>query len=305
MPKLHYEHIVAAACSWPWAIEEQKFLVIQSLLSRKARGEKIPKSEIQAAKQQARKSQPTPPGGVGLVGVYGTITQRADLFTEWSGGTSTEKVGQQIDAFAADPNVKAIVLDVDSPGGSVYGVAELADKIRAVAKDKKVIGVANSEAASAAYWIISQASEVVVTPGGQVGSIGVYRMHVDRSEELKLAGQSVTFVSAGERKVAGNSYGPLDQLGRQEIQKSVDDYYGLFTAAVAKGRGRQQSTVQKGFGKGGMVRAEEAVSEGMADKVGTLESVLSRYGLSTADVSPAAKADGSDVEVRKRRMRLG
>jgi signal peptide peptidase SppA len=300
-----YERIIAAAVNTPWAIDPVKLAVIESLLARKARGETIPQYEIEAAKQKQRKSGPTPPGGVGLVPIYGTITQRADLFTEWSGGTSTEKVGQQIDGYAADPNVKAIVLDVDSPGGSVYGVAELADKIRAVAKDKKVIGVANSEAASAAYWLLAQASEVVVTPSGQVGSIGVYVMHVDQSEAMKLVGRSVTFVSAGERKVAGNSYGPLDSLGKEELQKSVDDYYALFTGAVAKGRGRSKSTVQNGFGKGGMVRAEEAVAEGMADKVGTLEDVLGRYGLSVADVTPAAAEGRPEVEVRRRKLRLG
>lgn len=302
-----YERIVAAAVNTPWAVEPSKLAVIESFLARKARGEAIAQHEIEAAKkqQQSRKSQPTPPGGVGLVGVYGTITQRADLFTEWSGGTSTEKVGQQIDAFAADPNVKAIVLDVDSPGGSVYGVAELADKIRAVAKDKKVIGVANSEAASAAYWLISQCSEVVVSPNAQVGSIGVYMMHRDISEALKIAGQTITLVSAGERKVAGHSYGPLDPVGREVIQSSVDGYYDKFTKAVARGRGRAQSTVQNGFGRGAMVQAEQAVDEGMADKIGTLESVLSRYGLSIGDVSPAAAKSDSEVEIRKRKMRLG
>lgn len=300
-----YERLIAAAVASPWAIDPIKLAVISSFLSRKARGEQIPEYEIEAAKQKARKAGPTPPGGVGLVPIYGTITQRADLFTEWSGGTSTDAVGQRIDELSADPNVRAIVLDVDSPGGSVYGVAELADKIRAVAKDKKVIGVANSEAASAAYWLLSQASEVVVTPNGQVGSIGVYVMHVDQSEALRALGQEVTFVSAGERKVAGNSYGPLDQIGREELQKSVDDYYAKFTASVAKGRGRMQSTVQGGFGKGGMVRAEEAVSEGMADKIGTLESVLGRYGLSVAEATQAQSKDGrAAVETRKRKLLL-
>lgn len=300
-----YERIVSAAVATPWAIHPEKLRVIESFLGRKARGEAIPEWEIAAAKQSARKTGPTPPGGVGVIPVYGTITQRADLMTEWSGGTSTDEVGQRVGELAADPNVKAIVLDVDSPGGTVYGVAELADKIREAAKSKKVIGVANSEAASAAYWILSQASEVVVTPNGQVGSIGVYLMHVDQSEALKTLGENVTLLSAGERKTAGNPYGPLDQTGRAELQASVDDYYDKFTRAVARGRGKAQSTVQSGFGKGGMVRAEQAVSEGMADKVGTLDSVLSRYGLSTADVLPAAAAERPEVAVRKRRMLLG
>jgi signal peptide peptidase SppA len=300
-----YERVITACLAVPWAIHPEKLRVIQSILARKARGEAIPEAEIEAARQQQRKpSGPTPPGGVGLVPIYGTITQRADLFTEWSGGTSTEQVGQRIDQLAADPGVKAIVLDVDSPGGSVYGVAELADKIRAVAKDKKVTGVANSEAASAAYWILSQAGEVVVTPNGQVGSIGVYLMHVDQSEELKAIGRSVTLLSAGERKTAGNPYGPLDQLGREELQASVDDYYDKFVRAVARGRGRQPATVRDGFGKGGMVRSEQAVSEGMADRVATLDEVLSRYGVTTADLTAAAASAHHGVVVRRRRMLL-
>ena len=75
-------------------------------------------------------------------------------------------------------------------------------------------------------------------------------------------------------------------------------------AAVARGRGRMQSTVKNGFGKGGMVRAKEAVDEGMADKVGTLEDVLSRYGLSVADVSPAASSDRAEIEIRKQKLLL-
>lgn len=301
-----YERVVAACLNTPWALAPEKLRAIQTFLARKARGEFIPEWEVQAAKQQQRKpTGPTPPGGVGLVPIYGTITQRADLFTEWSGGTSTEQVGQRIDELAADPNVKAIVLDVDSPGGSVYGVAELADKVRAVSKDKKVIGVANSEAASAAYWILSQAGEVVVTPSGQVGSIGVYLMHVDQAEELKQLGRSVTLLSAGERKVAGNPYGPLDQLGREELQTSVNDYYDQFTRAVARGRGKAQSTVQNGFGRGGMVRAAQAVDEGMADRIATLDDVLGRYGVNSADLAAAAGPAGRpDVEVRRRRLKL-
>lgn len=259
---MFYERIIAACLATPWALHPDKLRVIEAFLARKARGETIPEREIQAAKQQQRKAGPTPPGGVGIVPIYGTITQRADLFTEWSGGTSTDEVGQRIDELAGNANVKAIVLDVDSPGGSVYGVAELGDKIRDAGKTKKVVAVVNSMAASGAYWIASQATEIVVTPNGEVGSIGVYQIHIDQSEALKLAGQAATVITAGERKAACSPYGPLGQLGRDELQGAVNDYYDKFTKAVARGRGRAQATVANGFGRGGMVRAEQAVEGG-------------------------------------------
>lgn len=301
---MNYARIIAAAESTPWAIAPEKGRAIAHFLARKARGEDVPAAEVLAAMEKRKAKDRGPPGGVGLVPIYGTITQRADLFTEWSGGTSTDAAGRQIDQFAADPSVEAIVLDVDSPGGTVYGVEELARKIGAAGKAKKVIGVANSEAASAAYWLLSQAAEVVVTPNGQVGSIGVYLMHVDQSAFDPAVGKAVTFVSAGEKKVAGNPYGPLDAAGREEFQASVDDYYDKFVRAVARGRNTTLTAVREGFGRGGMVRAERAVREGMADRIGTLDDVLGRYGVSTADLVPAADSGRAAVEVRRRRLKL-
>src|SRR5262249_51729117 len=152
----------------------------------------------------------------------------ADWFMETSGILSTEQVGQLVDQAADDPSVEAIILDVDSPGGSVFGTEELAGKLADATKQKKVIAVANAVAASGAYYVASQARELVVSPSGQVGSIGVFMMHVDRSEELRQAGLTVTFVASSQRKVAGNQYSPLDPVGRDEMEQQVSGYYDLF-----------------------------------------------------------------------------
>lgn len=299
---MRYERILAAVAATPWAIEPDKGRVIAEILSRRANGEAADETELVAAVALKKDKGKRKPGVVGVIPVYGTITQRADFFSEWSGGTSTEEVGRQLDDFAADPNVEAIVLDVDSPGGSVYGVEELAQKIHATAKQKKVTGVANSEAASAAYWLASQASELVVTPNGQVGSIGVYVMHRDESEALAKWGRKITLISAGERKTAGHPYGPLDDLSRAELQAGVDDYYDKFVKAVARGRNVSQASVREGFGRGGMVRAEKAVKEGMADRIATLEEVLTKYG---AAVGPAAQSERPEADSRRRKLLLG
>lgn len=304
-----YDRIVAAALGTPWAILPAKGAVIEDIIARLARGNRMTREEIDAAAGQKRpKAKGRPAAGVGLIQVFGTITQRADWLSEWSGGASAEEIGKAVDAMAADPGTEAIVMEFDSPGGSVYGIEQLALKVQAAAKEKKVIAVVNSLAASAAYWVASNASEVVVAPDGEVGSIGVYLMHRDVSRAVDAAGQKVTFVKAGKNKTAGNSYEPLTADALAELQKGVDDYYDLFVRAVARGRGASQSRVREGFGQGGTVRAKEAVAEGMADRIGTLDDVLGRWGLSAADVQPvqaALQPDRFAVENRRRRLALG
>jgi len=310
---VRFEQVMAVVCGTPWAIRPDKLQAIEALIARKLAGDAAP-PEVLAAAVAAKRGPGAgrSPKGVGLIPLFGTMTQRADLLTEFSGGTSCEAVGRQVDAYVADPAVDVIVLDIDSPGGSVYGVAELADKVHAAAKAKRVVAVADSEAASAAYWVAAQASELVVTPGGQVGSVGVYTAHVDVGEALKRDGRTVTLVSAGDLKTAGHRYGPLSDADRAVIQKGVDDYYDQFVRAVARGRRATLTAVRAGFGRGDMVRAQEAVREGLADTVAPLDEILARYGVVPPATPPAAAlaaaaGPGADaaVEIRRRRLRLG
>lgn len=304
MPR--FDLLLAEAARIPWAILPEKGQAIAAALTRAANGTKADAATVAGA-VAAKKAKPKPQRtSVAVLPIYGTITQRADFFTEWSGGASTDALGRHLDELVADDSVEAVVLDVDSPGGSVYGVEEFAKKVHEATKVKKVVAVANSVAASAAYWIASQASELVVTPNGEVGSIGVYMMHRDVSKAVEAAGHKVTFISAGEKKTAGHPYGPLDETARAELQGGVDDYYDKFVRAVARGRNATLTAVRSGFGQGGMVRAEQAVKDGMADRVATLDEVLRKWGVRAADLMPAA--DGGEkpdyeVEIRKRRMR--
>ena len=302
-----YDRVIAAALGTPWAILPEKLQAIEVFLSRAGRGDTLTREEIEAAKQKPR-HQAKPPRGVGLIQVFGTITPRADWMSEWSGGTSAEAVGRAVDELAADPAAEAIVMEFDSPGGSVYGTEQLALKVEAAAKQKKVIAVVNSLAASAAYWVASNASEIVVSPDGEVGSIGVYLMHRDVSKATDTRGEKVTYIKAGKNKTAGNPHEPLTADAAAELQKGVDDYYDLFVRAVARGRNVSLTRVREGFGQGGTVRAKEAVAEGMADRIGTLDDVLGRYGLAAADITPVAEAAQPDrfaAEIRRRRLALG
>ena len=224
---------------------------------------------------------------IATVKIRGAISQRDSMLTAVFGGTSTVAVQIAVRQAASDPSVATIVLDIDSPGGGVYGVAELADVIARAARSKRVVAVVNSLAASAAYWIASQASEIVVTPGGEVGSIGVYTVHRDVSAAADKAGVKNTIIKAGRHKAEGSPYSPLAADARAALQKRVDEYYTMFVSAVAKGRRVPLAEVRRGFGEGRVVGAVEAVRLGMADRVGTLDETI---GTLTGDRSAAAAA---------------
>src|SRR6185312_8063257 len=196
---------------------------------------------------------------------------RMNMMTRYSGGTSAEQLGADITALARDPSVSAIVLDVDSPGGAATGVPELAAQIRAAAQDKKIIAMVNHLAASAAYWVASQASEVVCTPSGEVGSIGVYMVHLDESQMYANAGITPTITRAGKYKAEGHSLEPLGEDARAAMKAVIDDWYGKFTAAVATGRGTTVKDVRQNFGEGRCVSSAQALKAGMIDRIATMD----------------------------------
>lgn len=233
---------------------------------------------------------------IAVLPLTGTISHRMGMLSEASGGISTERFTQWLRAAVADPSVKAIVIDADSPGGTVDGVPELADEIARATKTKPVVGVANSMAASAAYWLLSQCSELVVTPSGTVGSVGVFASHEDVSKMYDQLGLKVSLISAGKFKTEGNPYEPLSDEARQDFQGQVNDYYDMFTKAVARGRNTDQKTVKAGFGEGRMVLATQAVKENMADRVATLDQTLVKLGAKNGSPKATAFAAAAFVE---------
>jgi signal peptide peptidase SppA len=282
-----YHRICAEVFNKPWAIVPEKLAVIAELIALRAAGEKLTEEQIQDRIGAGPRSSPSAPGTVALVPVYGVISNRINMMSQISGGTSIEKLTAQFRTAMADTNCKAIVFDVDSPGGSVDGVPELADEIFAARGQKKMVAVANTMAGSAAYWLASCADELVVTPSGSVGSIGVFAQHDDISKALDAAGVKTTLLSAGKYKVDGNPYEPLSDDARANLQSMVNSFYGMFTKSVARNRGASAADVREGFGQGRMVLAADAVKEGMADRVATLGQTLARFGVGPAAGKPA------------------
>lgn len=312
------ERVLHLVASRGWAVSAPFAEAMREVLVRRVlRGDRLSESELadrlQAA-ERTRERASSAPTQIAVIQVYGLISHRAHMVDDISGpgGTSTERLGQQFSAALNDSSVAAIVLDIDSPGGSVEGVIEVADQIRAARGTKPIVAVANALAASAAYWIAAQADEVVVTPSGEVGSIGVYAMHEDWSRALAAEGVTLTFISAGPYKVDGNPYEPLSETAHEDMQSKVDAMYRAFVRSVAKGRGVSVDTVRKDFGQGRTLLAEDALAAGMVDRVDTFSNTLARVAAGkvtaaaprkSAEVSEAPRLEADDLDLRQRRVR--
>ena len=199
-------------------------------------------------------------------------------------------------AVMADEAYRAVVLNVDSPGGSVDLIQESAAEIRGMRGGKPLEAVANTMAASASYWLATAASRVSVTPSGMVGSIGVVAAHQDFSRMDEMAGVTTTLITSAHApyKAEGAETAPLADEARAEMQRLVDAYEGQFIADVARQRGVSVAAVRSGFGGGRMRLAKEAVAAGMADGVATLDEVLQRLGSTRREGGPAGAAAASD-----------
>lgn len=293
-----YEHIMQAVIETPWAILPGKLAIIQSLLTLRAAGHRLTADEIKAQIQGARPQSSTAQtgNGIAIIPIVGTIIPRGDMLMESSGAISTQRIAAAFRSAMSNPDVGSIILDMDSPGGQVGGVDELATEIFQARGQKRIVAVANHLAASAAYWLATAADEVVVTPSGEVGSIGVFAMHQDISQALEAEGVKVNLIAAGKYKVEGNPFAPLDDEARAAIQGRVDDYYQMFAGAVARNRGVKRAEVVGGFGEGRVVGAKQAVALGMADRVATLDETIDR-------LRGKARGRGLSAESRERRLR--
>lgn len=212
---------------------------------------------------------------VAVLPLYGLLVPREGALSRFFNGTPLDAFSAAFTFVMNDPNIAGVVIDVDSPGGSVSGVTEAASVIHAARGRKPVAAVANSLAASAAYWLAAQADMVAVTPSGMAGSVGVLGQHTDISRAMDKAGIKMTFISAGRYKTEGNEFEPLSAEARAARQQTINDYYALMVNDIARGRGVAASTVRGGYGEGRLLTAQAAVRAGLADKVATLDAVIS------------------------------
>jgi ClpP class serine protease len=151
--------------------------------------------------------------------------------------TFTDKLADRMRELGADPKVGAIVLDIASPGGYVFGTAEAGDAIFEARQSKPVIAVASPFTFSAAHWLATQASAFYASPSAEVGSVGVRSGHVDNRASRTRSGMKTTLIASDPDKIAGHPYAPLSDEDRATIEEGVAENNEAFVAAIARGRG--------------------------------------------------------------------
>jgi ClpP class serine protease len=213
-------------------------------------------------------------GGIAVVPVLGPLVARNDWLSALFGAIAYgDLVGAVAQAFA-DQDVRAVVLEVDSPGGEVAGLFDAVVALRDLKEryGKPLYAIADEAALSAAYALASAADRLIVTRTAEVGSIGVVAVHIDESGADKQAGLAWTYVFAGDRKVDGNEHQPLSDRARAAMQADVDRLHSELCALVAANRGTTPVAILST--EAAIYRGELAVAAGLADGVGTLESVI-------------------------------
>ena len=219
-----------------------------------------------------------------VIPVLGVLTKDGPAWY----GSNYDTIANAVEQAGTDPNVKRVVLSVDSPGGEVTGLPETAALIAQVAKVKPVSAIVEGQSASAAYWLTTQARDVSVTPSGEVGSVGVRLMHVDMSKMLEDAGYKVTELHSGEFKTEWSPFQPLSDAAKEDMQCRLDATHADFINAVACGRGARATAdiSTRRFGEGRMFSSGDALTHGMVDKIQTPRDFM-RSALAVEEAPPS------------------
>jgi capsid assembly protease len=211
--------------------------------------------------------------GVATIPVVGSLVNRGAWIGANSGMVSYEGIAAQLREAAEDPEVSAVLLDIDSPGGEATGMFSIAEKVRELSASKPVTAFVNDMAASAAYGLASGANEIVVSPTSIVGSIGVVLTHLDRSGELEQKGVRATLIYAGKHKVDGSPFGPLSEAVQADLQTEVMKFYDQFVGLVARGRpGLTDEAIRATEAR--TFIGQDAIDKGLADRIASIDVVL-------------------------------
>lgn len=263
----------------PLMINRTKLEVILSAV-----GDRIGlETAVADAKSSAKTNRPqrsSESDSVAIIKVYDSLVYRTQGLSAWSGLTSYEQIRDDFRTALNDQSIKAIVFDMDSPGGEVAGVFDLVDEIHKARGQKPIYAIANESAYSAAYAIASAADKIYLSRTAGVGSIGVIAMHVDQSERNEKTGLSFTPIFAGSRKNDFSPHAPLSDEAQKIAQESVNEAYDLFVATVARNRDLSEDAVRKT--EAGIFKGNNAVNAGLADAVMSwdqaLKDIISKTG---------------------------
>lgn len=316
----HSYHLLASQLVFnqPLAIAPAKLQVILQVLASRSglpmqlHGFGAPTAPAQALAPAGRTASPAAglmvSDHVALIDVSGTLVNRAGWLDAASGIQSYKSLAAQFDAAHADPSVEHIIMRMDTPGGSVAGLPDLAERVKAIAADKPVTAIIDDMAASAGMWLASAATERIASQTACLGSIGVIAAHVDRSKAYEEAGVKVTLITHGSKKAAWTDTAPLGDEAAAELQEHIDGIGEHFIEVVSTNLGVPASQIraqQAGcfYGKAaleaGLVNAIEAPDAAIA-------RIIARYASAAAQSNqPAAQTQAGRLQRAAAAMLIG
>ena len=276
----------------PWAIEPHKFEQVVEIYRAHLRGEKIDIAAIEAQLGQPLQAQDQTGyqifDGVAVIQIDGVLAKKMNLFSKISGGASTQLVSRDLAQALGDSRVHAIMLAIDSPGGAVDGIQNLADEVFAARSVKPIVAFADGFMTSGAYWIGSAAQEAYISGDTVVtGSIGVAMQHVDVSQANQKAGLTVTDIYAGKYKRIASENKPLSEEGKAALQAMADQIYSVFVDSVARNRGTSSEIVLQDMADGKLFVGRAGIDAGLVDGVSTFNALISDL---VAGRKPAGRA---------------
>lgn len=289
---MNYENIYNMFDESVWNIIPAKFYEIIAFIELKIGGGDVSEEKIASITAAAKKERLDVGNidGIAVLPLHNTMFPKANLMTKISGATSTEQFGRKFDQAVAAKNVKGIIIDVDSPGGSVHGLNELSDKIFDARGSKPIVAVANQMAASAALFVATAADDFLVSPSAITGHLGSFMVHGETSQRDHDQGFKFTVIRSGENKAEGHSVEPLTDKARAGLQSIVDGFGQMFIDHVARNRGVSSEMVASDFGRGRGVLAADAVDMGMADGISTLDQAIGKMQSEIASTNSNRKA---------------
>jgi signal peptide peptidase SppA len=264
-------HLATRVFDTPLLIAPQKLEVILAVLAPRL-GLEAHVAAAATSERAARKAYEVTSDGIAVIPIEGTLVHKSYGLDALSGLRSYSDLQEEIEDAAIDPAIKGILLDIDSPGGEVAGVFDLADTIYSARTAKPVFAVANSDAFSAAYLLASSAELIYAGRTSGLGSIGVIVTHLDVSESDQKRGYKYTVVHAGARKADFNPHAPLSEEARAVMEAEVERTYDLLVATVARNRGLAEAAIRQT--EAGLYFGNDAVKVRLADHMGTRQVAL-------------------------------
>lgn len=279
-----------ARLNLPWAITPDALKDIVSIDSSKAQDS--PKMEELSASDFEERLEFDPSNGLAVIRIHGPVMVNPALWERYFyNAVDLERVESLVRDAAANPGVKALLLDINSPGGTVTGTPEVGNAVADFAKSKPVYAFTNSLMASAAYWIGSQANKIYATESARVGSIGVIRPHIDASEAYKRNGLKIELFTAGKYKAAGAYATALTEEQREHIQEEVNKLGDAFRATVTSSRGGVSTETMQGqvfYGK-------ESEELGLVDRIVPNKAAVFSMANAAAEVGVNAQVDNPEL----------